>query len=442
MSKAPNIVLITVDCLRADVLGCYGGPAKTPNLDKISGRGARFAYAFAHGHFTKTTFPSIFSGTYPADHGGTKAFAARRPSFVVLLKESGYHTVGVNSNPWLSSSFGFDRGFEEYLDISSATPTAHSIAVRTVNNLLGLVGGGFVFPPYPPGELVTERALQLLAGVRQPFFMWVHYMDAHWPYAVSKPRLFGPWDEARWPYNARLARKSRREPLTVDRREREGLRGLYLEGVREADRQIGRLLGVLGDDDIVLVTSDHGEAFGEHGIFFHQPSLFTENTRVPLLLLAPSVKPRVVVHDIVRHLDLAPTIVAAVSGTRSGEFEGVNLAALASEDVEAPSLTAFAEATRKGNRLLSVRNGSLFYLLELSADAGRTVEELYDFRKDPRERKDLRHLAPARIEHMRTLAKGYLDRFPGGLRDVGAPLARSDVGSDLAHRLEALGYLE
>jgi arylsulfatase A-like enzyme len=209
-----NIILITVDCLRADFLGCYGSSIATPHLDRLASEGIRYQYAFSHSSFTKPTFPTIFSSTYPGQHGGSRRFAETRPNIVSILQAHGYQTLGVNSNPWLSPRFGFHRGYTHYHDLSSATPVAHSLPVRLLNNLLGLVGGGLIYPPYPPAQEVTDAALALRKKATSPYFLWLHYMDAHWPYGVDRPHLFGPWDRQKWAYNARFTAAALL-PLTV-----------------------------------------------------------------------------------------------------------------------------------------------------------------------------------------------------------------------------------
>ncbi|MCA9973249.1 MAG: sulfatase [Anaerolineales bacterium] len=433
----PSILLITVDCLRADVLGCYGGPAATPHIDRLAVQGARFNRAFAHSSFTKTTFPSIFSSAYPSDYGGSDRFAAARPSLVAALRAAGYHTLGVNSNPWLSESFGYRRGYSDYADLSSATPMAHALPVRAANHLLSLIGGGLVFPPYPDAARVTDTAVSLLQSAADPFFLWVHYMDAHWPYNVARPLLYGPWQAARRGYSARLGRKARRQPAQVTPAERDALFALYLAGIATVDRHVGRLLAAAPADGVVLLTADHGEAFGEHGTYFHEHALHAENVRVPLLLRAPGV--RAAAHAaVVRHLDVAPTLLDAAGAPPATGMAGVSLLPALRGGQALPALDAYGEITTKRGRWLSLRRGPHAAILLRDAAGGQVRQrKLYDHAADPAERHDLAASAPAVMQAMEHDLLAY-----AAARAAGETAVAAGDDAELQARLRALGYLE
>ena len=439
-----NLILITVDCVRADALGCYGGPARTPQLDKLAAQGILYRNAFAHGSFTKTTFPTIFGSSYPSQFGGSRRFTGKRPHIVAYLRKNGYRTLGVNSNPWLSRRFGFDRGYDRYLDLSSSKPTAHSLPVRLANNLLGLVGGGLVYPPYPSAAAVTDTALELLEEAEAPYFLWAHYMDAHWPYAVQGPHLYGPWNREMGAYNARLARKSRKRPEAVTVEEREALFALYRQGIETIDLQLGRLLEAAGAEPAVAVTADHGEAFGEHDRYFHTAGLYRENLRVPLLVRAPDIAAGVVEESIVRHVDLAPTLAAVANVPSHPGFLGHNLLPAAQGKEMLPALAAYGEAHGKTKWWLSWRREGHTVLLLADAATGRVEQrELYDFRRDPLEQQNLSRQQPTRLSKMQkellTFAATHGDPLKSEPRLKRVP---ENAESDLRERLKALGYLE
>ncbi|HEY5571497.1 MAG TPA: sulfatase [Anaerolineales bacterium] len=442
MNASPkDLLFITIDCLRPDGLGCYGGPAHTPHLDSLAAQGTRYRYAFAHGHFTKTAFAAIFSGAYPWQFGGSQSFQPSRPNFVERLQSHGYVTLGVNSNPWLSQHFGYQRGYSVYRDLSSIKPAAHSFPVVAINNLLGLFGGGLIYPPYPDAKTVTDAAIQVLERARSPFFVWLHYMDTHWPYFLSRPRLFGPWDRQNWMYNARLAHKSREHPDRVTAREQQALKSGYLQAVEYIDEQIGRLLTVISRETAILFTSDHGEAFGEHGSFFHQPALYMENIHVPLVLYDPDVRRAQVEKSPVRHIDIAPTLLDIAGVPAPDNLEGISLLTVdrrSPKDLEAVSAVEFRQ---ERERLASLRKQGWTLITRFRHDTLEVLNsELYNHLEDPGETENLAGEYPG-------LLTGLLARAISLFKDSDERFSEMEnehleLDEELRNRLRWLGYLE
>ena len=438
--SSTNIILITIDCLRADILGCYGGPAHTPSLDSLAKQGIRYQHAYAHSHMTKTTFPSIFGGSYPSQFGGTEKLHLSRFSLVEGLLAQGYHTMGVNSNPWLSEQFGFHRGYADYRDLSSAKPVAHSLPVRLLNNGLGLIGGGLIYPPYPSASEVTAVTLELLQNTKRPFFLWLHYMDAHWPYDLPHPRLYGPWHKEYWVYNSRLARRSRNRPDQVSHREKEGLRQLYLQGVATVDKHVGQVLSALDETDTVMVTADHGEAFGEHGRYFHQLALHSENVRVPLLWRQQGITAGQVEPSVVRHIDIAPTLLSVANASLPVGVVGTNLLPSAQGKQPLPSLPAISESRAGDEYSLSLRQDGWTTILHLSADLTVQKEALYNHHEDPDETENLAFKHPEKIAESRQLLLTYAQNASDF---AGEPLALPEgADAEMVARLKALGYID
>ena len=142
MSTAtPNLIFITIDCLRADAMGSYRGLAITPTIDNLAAHGIRYQNAFVYDHFIKPAFASIFSGSHPWEHDGSEYFTKSRPNFVEKFQDHGYQTSEVNSNPWLNQAFGYHRGYTVYPDYSTEKTLAHSLQVRMINNFLGIFSG-------------------------------------------------------------------------------------------------------------------------------------------------------------------------------------------------------------------------------------------------------------------------------------------------------------
>jgi arylsulfatase A-like enzyme len=439
-ASPPNLLLITVDCLRPDVLGCYGGVAATPNMDRLAKGGVRYLNAYSHAHFTRPAFAALFSGAYPWKYGGNQRLSPQRPDLPETLQRNGYQTLGVNSNTWLSTSFGYGRGFTVYRDLSSKRPIAHSFPVVALNNLLGTLGAGLIYPPYPGAETLTATALELLEHARSPYFLWLHYMNAHWPYDLSRPRLYAPWDRHNRVYRTGLAHRARREPQRVQPYEKAGLLERYLRAVEHVDREVGRLLEAAGDSAVVI-TSDHGEAFGEHGRYFHDPGLYTENVHVPLILRAPQIPAGKVEERIVRHVDILPTLLDLAQCPSIENLAGISLMPAARGEGPLPDLEAVAviEDPQNRQRWIGIRHQGWVALFLYRRGSPTAVQaELYQTEGDPREQVNLADRFPDRLQAMQARAASF---FEAG--DLNGPVTpEQELDPEIAERLRALGYLE
>ena len=269
-----NALLIVIDTLRADHLGCYGYPRNTsPAIDALAREGTRFARAYSAAPWTMPSVASIFTGLYPSAHGATSVQMPLPDSVTTLaevVKAHGFATSGVVSHNLVSKeTLNFGQGFDVYFE-DEAKGHAH---VST------------------PG--VTKQAIERLqyhASQDEPFLLFVHYFDPHFDYqnhagidfaAPRRGRLTG-----REPY-ARLKKLFPR----LRKEEVEFIRDLYDEEIRLIDGGVGRLLSelsMLGLDDttVVVLTADHGEEFGEHGSIGHTRSLYEELVHVPLIIRA------------------------------------------------------------------------------------------------------------------------------------------------------------
>jgi arylsulfatase A-like enzyme/Flp pilus assembly protein TadD len=265
----PNILLVTIDTLRADRLGCYS-PAShlTPRIDGLAGRGALFGMAFAH---TPTTLPShtnILLGVTPNAHGvhDNGKFIVRG-GFTTLaewLKTQGYATAAFVGAFPLDSRFGLTRGFDVYDDAYGSQERGDPTLVER------------------KADAVVDKALEWLSGRPGPWFAWVHFFDPHQPYAPPEPF------RSRYPLNP------------------------YDGEVASVDAALGRLLDALGitggnQNAAVILTADHGEALGEHGEETHGYFAYNATLHVPLIMALPGIKPARV-DDNVCHTDIFPTI--------------------------------------------------------------------------------------------------------------------------------------
>ncbi len=309
--KFKRVFLITVDALRADHVGFIGGGNLTPNIDKIANSSALFLRAFANGPGTNQSFPAIMTSTYFTMHNGFYS-SPHYATLAEVLQENGFKTVGFHSNPFLSKTFGWDRGFDEFYDFMNElkSPSAFvtskqgtGITNRLIRFLASSLGGTryarlrqfmknvyYIFSgleiPYLEGEILNKNVFDWVdRNLDEKFFLWMHYMDTHYPYIPPEDYLHG--------FSTR--REAFKFNMDVDLNnpspdEIETLKELYRDEVRYIDSCLGNFFKFLEDrglieESLIVITSDHGEAFMEHDRVGHKPdSLYNEVLHVPLLI--------------------------------------------------------------------------------------------------------------------------------------------------------------
>jgi arylsulfatase A-like enzyme len=388
-----RIVLISIDTLRADHVGCYGARgARTPHLDEIAAGGVRFAAAFSPTPLTLPAHATLLTGRDPPAHGvrhnSIHRLAPGPATLAERLSAAGYATGAVVGARVLERRFGLDRGFARYDD-----------AVR------GRPRGPTGYAERPADEVI-DAALAWLATAPERFFLWVHLYDPHQPYAP--PPGFASGFASR-PYDGEIA--------FVDAEV-----GRLLAGIRERWGEAGLL---------VVATADHGESLGEHGEVTHGYSLYDATQRVPLLMRGPGLpEGRVVAHP-VGLVDVAPTILALAAAPPLAGATGVDLG---------PTLRG---AERVGRALyLETLATQLDFgwspLLALRTDRLKYVRaprpELYDLTGDPGE---LRDLAAERPDEARRLDEELAARL--SVASVAAVAAELDPAARA--ELRALGYV-
>jgi len=298
-----NVLLISIDSLRADRLGCQGNPRPTsPTLDRLAAAGTRFARTYAPSSWTLPSHATLLTGTTQARHG---ALAPDRPlrddvtTLATRLAARGYHTRGVFSGPFLEARYGFARGFDEYVscegfDAGSKNALGLSHSTRT-------------------SECARDRVTTWSRTEGDgPFFWFVHLWDVHFDY-VPPARYVGRFDPD---YAGRLDGRhilGRGFPGTASQRDVAHLLARYDGELRWVDDTIARLLhhmqhaGLL-DGTLVVVTADHGDEFHEHGFKMHRRTVYAESVHVPLILAGPGVPRGRVIETPVALVDVAATI--------------------------------------------------------------------------------------------------------------------------------------
>ena len=393
---APNVVLITIDTLRPDHVGCYGyKQIKTPNIDALATDGTRFDRAFAVVPVTLPSHTSILTGTYPMfsgmhDFSGNK-LSPLQPTLASILKQAGYRTGAVIAAAVLDSRFGLNQGFDFYYD--------HFDFNRLDEANLDEMER--------PGNLVADVALNWLEkdertkNSQRKFFLWMHLYDPHAPYHPPEPYAR---EYAAHPYDGEIA---------------------------FADEQVGRLVRFLKEkgiyqNTIIVLCGDHGEGLGEHGEKTHGFFIYNATMHVPLIIRLPDELPgqapeKTVARtlaDPVSLVDLMPTVLAALGLQVPSQVQGRNLLPEIRSDSTAPDAQAYRDRTLYGETFLprihfdwSELRGSentKYHFI----DAPRP--ELYDLAKDPGELHNLFTEKSAVAEEMRAKLTALIRDYSAG----------------------------
>jgi len=389
-----NVLLVTIDTLRADALGSYGRKgAETPWLDRLANEGVRFEDAHAHNVTTLASHANILSGRHPSEHGVRDnagfRFPAANETLATLLKARGYRTGAFVSAFPLDSRFGLARGFDVY-DDRFVDAQARPVLLEQER----------------PGPATVSLAKAWIdSGGEQPWLAWVHLYEPHAPYAPPEP----------------LASRFRDRPYDGEVAAVDVALGPLVEPLLAAGAR-GRTL--------VVVTSDHGESLGEHGEATHGIFAYEATLRVPLVLHQPRLlRPRVVTAP-ARHVDLLPTILDALALPLPADLPGRSLLEAAVGQPVGDVTTYFEALSGQLNRgwapLHGVIRGGLKHV-ELP------IPELYDLASDPGESRNLAASRPRELETLRGRLAPFL------AQGSGARPGREDEAT--LERLRSLGYL-
>ncbi|HMC83259.1 MAG TPA: sulfatase-like hydrolase/transferase [Candidatus Polarisedimenticolia bacterium] len=395
-----NVLLITVDTLRADRLGCYGNAAAaTPAIDRLAADGILFERAETAAPITLPAHASILTGTYPAFHGarnnGTYRVGPRAVTLAEVFHAHRYRTRAVISGYPLAARFGLSQGFDYYDDRLPAEK-ARQVGYRERK-----------------AEEVTRAGLTWISHVaEQRFFLWLHYFDPHAPYSPPSP------------YAERFSRAP------------------YDGEVAYVDREVGKVLDELrrkglAEKTLVVLVADHGEALGDHGEQTHGVFLYESTLRVPMILSLPGVLPRGKrVANPVRTVDLMPTILRLADLPEPDDVQGTSLLPLTSRRgadllLKSMSETFLPRENYGWSELASLRIGDWKFILA-------PQEELYDLRTDPGEKNNLARRRQGDLAGFRE----ELHRLMSDAAPVGGPIAyRQELDETAIDRLRSLGYL-
>lgn len=409
-----NVLFLVVDTLRAERLGSYGYERDTsPRLDRVAASGVRFARHLAQSSWTKASMASLWTGLYPARTGIGRfdqvvPEEARMPA--EMLREAGFQTVGLYRNGWVAPTFGFDQGFDVYKrPIRAPFPRE----IRRENPTVSDAG---------TDEGLVEAAVEFLRlRGKQRWFLYLHLMDVHEYLYDEESALFGIH------YS-----------------------DVYDNSIRWADGVIEVLLSYLAhlgylDNTLIVLTSDHGEAFAERGFEGHARKVYRETTETPFLISFPfRLEPGVVVETRTRNVDVWPTIfdllgleVPATDGrSRLPEI----LASARGEALPESGEPAIAHLDqtwgrpgREAQPTVAVSEGPLRYVRVVQENG--VIQQLYDASDDPKEFRDRAGEDPETLERLSALADAYLE-----LRPEWGEAPTRELGELELNQLRALGY--
>jgi arylsulfatase A-like enzyme len=441
MERRRSLVLITVDCLRADHCGFLGYDRKTtPFLDSLATQSWFFTNAIVAGAPTYYSLPAILASRFPLALGrDVIGLAPGESTLATVLRESRYATGAFSAgNPYISSRFGYDQGFEvfrDFLDVEtqSAQETVNPETLpgnsargqlnRSIESFAGALGlsrfynemyfqyrmkiapaaeSADALRKFPSADILVDQAQSWLASVGQrPFFLWLHLMDPHSPYYPPNEAYRELTGRDIEPRRARYLNEYwNRSDLTPPglSGKRDEVLQLYDAGIRWVDRQIARLVDSLRqahlwDHCVFALTADHGEEFLEHGGRYHAPVRLSEEiVRVPLLIRVPGKRGMKVPASPMSHLHLAPTLLEIMGVQAPSVFQGRSLwtnfqRGIAWDD---PAIiecaygctNPFRAESRNASRLLAVRDARFKLVMRIEPGA---TEEVYDLEADPAE---------------------------------------------------------
>lgn len=458
----PHIVLVVLDTVRADHMSLYGYSRRTtPFLESLAREATLYTEAVAPSNFTLPSHASIFTGLYPRSHGAV-IFPPGTPNFQTLerehetlaeiLRSRGYRTVASSANAvFVNADYGLAQGFEAFANLRPV----HLLPPRRGGTLrFGLRRLLTPFIPTQPideayrnAAAITDDALMLLgkaAASGHPVFLFLNYMDAHEPYVVPHPYDTAfPGKNPRLTYDdySRTVREvvGRRRQITED--ERSHFVSQYDGAIAFLDRQMERLVeGLRGaglwENTMLVVTSDHGEAFGEHQFVGHSASLYQDQVFVPLLIRYPGQRKARTVRFPVSLVDLMPTILDVAGIPASRPLQGRSL--LRDEELNGAAVFAENNADPEVSRLRA--HHPLTQTAVISGDRKLIVsagqgEELYHLARDPGETANLASVEPEAAETLRRSLNAWLEKTP--LRV--SSLRRADPRA--IERLKNFGYI-
>lgn len=469
----PNVLFVTIDCLRADRLGYLGGTrVLSPHIDQLSHQ-AVFTQAYSTGPRTAESLPAILASVYPLTFGGVFTLPQNIVPLSEIFQRMGYATAAFHSNPFLSARFGYHRGYDSFSDLQSKKYVGSKLGAsltrifargefspqlyRLLRRFVRYVETGTSFSHYAKAGEITSSAIEWLSRQTGSTFLWLHYMDLHYP--LSPPdnhvRKIRPNGYSKR-HLARLLVKLVETPDSVTAAELLLLKDLYDAALSYVDENVGLLIETLSrlgrlQDTLIILTSDHGEEFYEHGALghgetIHYPQqgralikLYDELLHVPLIISGSHVPDKPVrVSSLISLIDIPPTVADLIGFEIPDQWQGISLAPLIQSQTKSLRSGVFSGyAVRDGDKrhpIVSYRTEAWKYI----HDGAFGRHELYDLTMDPEEKSNIYSIdyplvpamAPAVDEHLAMVSAGSTSTKDAQLDPA------------ILDRLRNLGYVE
>lgn len=443
----PNVLLVTIDSWRADAFlsGQQIDTARslTPHLDAWAKDAVVFRRALAQGPRTTVSFPAILCGTYPCSLGGYEVLSTQRLTLAEFLKHAGYATGGFHSNPYVSRSRQYHRGFDHFEDNLSETYVWQEAGWKRWRKRTALWRfkiKGLLGDIYQPADRLNAQAFSWFDTSTEPFFAWVHYMDIHGPYTSTQHHHL-----TRRLALARTWYKALHAPDTMTAADCRLLRRGYDDNLRFLDQQLRVLLERMDTgNSIVIITADHGELFGEHGLYGHPRRLYHRLLHVPLLLKLPAhmAPPERDITSPVGLIDLFPTLIDLLGLEPPKEtLHGQSVVPLMRGEAPAHEPHVISELV-PGCMSVTTSEWQCIGNYTKRAKYGHAETELYDLASDPEETVNLAAQHP---DTVRVFQEVLHQHALATLGDVTAPEEAALAVEDnemVRARLRALGYLD
>lgn len=465
-TNRPNVILIVMDTVRADHLSLYGYPLDTsPNLKLLSKAATFYTQAIASSDMTLPTHASIFTGVYAKKHrahlyqayfGLGRPLADKFTTLAEILSQNGYSTLGIVANHgYVSEPFGLAQGFQ-YFDQRSPIPFFRNPAFYYLRQSVSKIASGFASPSYydkayRSAEEINNVTFSVLDEIRisdKPFFLFINYMDAHWPYIPPTPFDHlspGKDPEFRTEHYIGLTVEVMKLERKVTEKERNHLISQYDGGIAYLDSQIGNLISRLKqlnlfENSLLIITSDHGESFGRRNFLGHIVSVYQDQIHVPLIIKYPNTNQAATFQDLVSVVDLMPTVLDVLGYPTSGNLHGSSLLKHSSESAR----PVIAESYQ-GSYLWNLH--PRFHRIERAIFSGpykfivstAGKQEIYDLSEDPNENIDLYETG----NQISKKLEAKLNKWIKSAESVTTePAPASKLDRETINRLKSLGYLK
>jgi len=398
-----NVILLTIDTLRKDILGCYGNKNKlTPFIDSLQNKCIKFTNAQSTGPYTQASFPGILTSSYYLEYGRQKKCSPKRTLISEVLKKYKITTAAFHSNPYLCGYFGWNRGWDFFYD-SMQDEVSDKI-------------------PYIKGNGINHKVDQWLSSYSKnnnyrPFFLWTHYMDVHEPYIPTKeylnkvdPSINLSEDEMLILFKEIILKRDISNPEIVKL-----LKKLYNAGVRETDDYVKDFFKILEKygvlkDSVVIITTDHGDEFGEHNGLSHDGKMYSELINSPLIIYFNDRTQGEICDNLVSNIDISPTILHLFGLESFEKFSGHSMLPLKNY----PQNGVFGEAIGKTSNHEKETDKPIYFYqendLKIIYREDNQSWEMYNLQEDPEEVNNIIEDS-LEIEKMKSKLKPQINRW-------------------------------